>query len=97
MHSVPYLPLNGEADVVLREPFPRKQQIGRHQTYYIRAIVNNTAEKEYRTNAKAWTQLLDKLVVEDKKLLNAIILVSLSRLRVKQHSPQADFLDLARK
>lgn len=96
--SVPYLPLSKDAIVVLREPFPSKRK--EHQlTYYIRAIVDDGItwpEKQYRTHAISWIRLVDSLVNQDKQCLNAEVGVKNGELFILKHSPQLNFLDMAK-
>ena len=94
--GVPY-PLKNST-IVLREPFPKREWTGSQLKYYIRATVNDTPEQEIRIVKKQQIEIMDYLILVDKKLTNAIIRCdSYGRFVVERHSPASDFFYLVDK
>jgi len=78
-------------EITFREPFPRVVNMKLH----IRAIIDETPEREIKIETEQQSDILAYLIRVDKKLTNAIVRAdSMGRWAVLQHSPALDFFDL---
>ena len=91
--GVPFLPDN--AEVVFREPFPRVIREPM-KSFYIKAIVNETRECEYRIRAKGKIEAIEKEISIYDKILNAKAIIKSGIVKFVEHSPQADFLEMVK-
>jgi len=90
MSGIPYPEKN--CTIVFRQEFPRLEY-SPERKYYIKAIVNGGPEREIRIDAVQQLAVMDKLIREDKKLLNACVKVIDGQFYVVTRSPQKDFFE----
>jgi len=102
--SIPYPSKNSV--VTFRQPFPRIERYSLdrngikftdpHSTkYYIRVSIDGLPEKETRIDKQQQMDVIDYLILVDKKLTNAVVRCdSQGRFTVLQHSPATDFFYL---
>ena len=77
--------------LTLREPFLR--DIG--GKFYLRACIDGSPEREVQIKERQQLDVLEYLILVDKKLTNAVIRSdSQGRWVVLKHSPAADFFNL---
>ena len=91
MSGAIYPPRN--CTIVLREPFPRVEY-SPYKKYYIRACIDGMPEVEMRMGAEQQLSIVDKLIREDGKLLNAKVVCTDGQFTISEHSPQVDFFSL---
>ena len=92
MSGVSYPPKN--CLIIFREPFPRVE-FSPDRKLYIRAMVN-AREGELRIASQQQIQVMEQLVKEDGKLLNAVVKVENGKFVILKRSPQSDFFSLVR-
>ena len=80
--------------ITFREPFPRVEYTP-YRKLYIRAMIN-ARDGEIRIESQQQIKVMEKLIKEDGKLLNAKIKVENGVFTVLQHSPQSDFFSIIR-
>ena len=66
-----HLPRNCE--LTFREPFYRIERSPHGVRYHIKASVNGLPEQEIRISKKQQLDVIDSLIGNDKKLLNAVV------------------------
>ena len=89
MAGIPYPPRN--SIITFREPFPRKNE----NKYYIKVAVDEMPEMEIRIDSKQQKDVMDYLILVDKKLTNAVVRNdNQGRFVVEKHSPASDFFYL---
>ena len=95
--------------ITFTEPFYRREFSGNKLTYYIEASIEDTStpeiverkvvlpEQELRIVSQEQQELMDYILLVDRKLLNAIVRCdALGRFTCLRHSPQEDFFDLVK-
>lgn len=93
--SIPYPPTDRNCAITFREPFPTVRYEPRKRLY-IRAILDDSMEQEIRITSRQQIELLEQLIREDGKILNAKVLSRKGIFELLERSPQTDFFEMVK-